>query len=106
MIWEIVAGVESVLLFVVLPVRLLKPKRDEPQPPEPPAAAVVGPDERIGHLDAVAAQCLVSPLYAELICAAYEPEVTDLLELALEVDDVRPAPGIPRFPAEGEAGAP
>lgn len=98
MIWPyIVTGIES-LLLVGLVVRLLWPHADEPQPP------VADAEARAGHLDAVAAQCLVSPAYAAAILAVHEPEVTDLLELALEVDDVRPIPGIPGRRADGEAG--
>jgi hypothetical protein len=49
-------------------------------------------DVRLAHLDAVWAQCMASRPYVDAMLASYEAEVTDLLELALEVDDQSPKP--------------
>lgn len=47
-------------------------------------------EARRGHLDAVWAQCLASGPYVAAMLAGHEAEVTDLLELALELDDQAP----------------
>lgn len=44
-------------------------------------------ERRQAHVEAVRAQCTVSPEYATALLAWHEVELTDLLELALELDD-------------------
>lgn len=66
-----------------------------PLPRRDPGAA----EARIGHLQAVWAQCTVSEPYVAAMLAEFEPEVTGLLELALELDDQSP-----RTPDDGDRG--
>lgn len=49
-------------------------------------------EARDAHIEAVRAQCTVSPEYALALLALHEVELTSLLELALELDDQAPKP--------------
>lgn len=61
-----------------------------PRRPKPPQLPQRTPDlrkARLDRLDAVLATCLVDPGYTRGRLAPYEDELTDLLELGLELDD-------------------
>lgn len=47
-------------------------------------------EQRDAHIEAVHAQCTVTPEYALALLAWHEAELTGLLELALELDDQAP----------------
>lgn len=47
-------------------------------------------EARDAHIEAVRAQCTVTPEYALALLAWHEAELTDLLELALGLDDQAP----------------
>lgn len=47
--------------------------------------------DRLDQLDAVLAQCSISESYAAGRLAAYEAELSDLLPIALQLDDGAPA---------------
>jgi phage terminase large subunit-like protein len=64
----------------------LLPRRD----PGAAKGALDAAEARHAHVDAVWAQCRDSGPYVAAMLAAHEPEVTHLLELALELDDQRP----------------
>ena len=49
-------------------------------------------ERRVAHVEAVWAACISSPEYASALLAWHEAELTDLLELVLELDDQAPKP--------------
>lgn len=100
------------ILATALTWRLLRGPADEPEPRRTPGDRYVdapgfplprrdpgAAEARIGHLQAVWAQCTVSEPYVTAMLAEFEPEVTGLLELALELDDQSP-----RTPDDGDRG--
>jgi hypothetical protein len=79
------------IAIVLLVWSLLRPRKDHDQPELPRRRKPITTADRVvrrDRLDAVLAQLIASPMYVRDRLGPHETELSHLLELALELDDV------------------